>query len=88
MTHTTTDEYRKTLRRSRYCIEHDLDNEAYRLLTEMYEKLSNPQTDEERELYIETGNCLMELHNTDNEYIYERTSWYVSDYLDWCEANY
>lgn len=82
----TAAEYRKMLKRGRYCVKHDLDNEAFRLLTEVYEKFSNPQTDEEKNLFIEAAEGIFELHKTDNEYIYERTSWYVHDYLDWCEA--
>lgn len=83
----TADECRKMLRRGRYCIRHDLDNEAFRIFTELFDRFSDPQTEEERALYVEAADGILELRQTDNEYLWERTGVYVADYLEWCEKN-
>lgn len=81
----TTKDYHKLLERGRYCINNDLDNEAMRIFCSIYDKFSNPKTEEETEIYIEAANGIIDLRKTDNEYIWELTSRYVSDYISWLE---
>lgn len=81
----TLSDYRQMIERGNYCVEHDFDNEALRLFSEVCRALSEPTNDAEAELYMDAAAGLMALRQTDNEYVWEQSGPLLSDYFDWLD---